>query len=89
MHLAEFSSGGFMKPKTLFSVFLLFFILIPFSFGEGNKQAGAISHKGPSVFFPSIKYEFTPVAEGNVVGHHFIVQNKGDETLHINKIKTG
>jgi len=76
-----------MKPKTLFSVFLLFFILIPFSFGAGDKQAVAIS--GPSVFFPSVKYEFAPVAEGIVVRHHFIVQNKGDGTLHINKIRTG
>jgi len=76
-----------MKLKTLFSVFLLFFILIPFSFGAGDKQAVAIS--GPSVFFPSVKYEFAPVAEGIVVRHHFIVQNKGDGTLHINKIRTG
>ena len=76
-----------MKLKTLFSVFLLFFILIPFSFGAGDKQAVAIS--GPSVFFPSVKYEFAPVAEGIVIRHHFIVQNKGDGTLHINKIRTG
>ena len=78
-----------MKPKTLFLVFLLFFILIPFSFGAGDKQAAATSHKGPSVFFPSVKYEFAPVADGIVVRHNFIVQNKGDETLHINKIRTG
>ncbi|MBW2590700.1 MAG: hypothetical protein JRD71_08300 [Deltaproteobacteria bacterium] len=78
-----------MKPKTLFSVFLIFFFLIPFSFGAGDKQAAAISHKGPSVFFPSVKYEFAPVADGIVVRHNFIVQNKGDETLYINKIRTG
>jgi len=78
-----------MKPKTLFSVFLLFFILIPVSFGAEDKQSVAISHKGPSVFFPSIKYEFEPVADGIVVRHNFIVQNKGDKTLHINKIRTG
>ena len=53
-----------MKPKTLFSVFLLLFILIPFSSGAGDKQAAAISHKGPVVFFPSTKYEFAPVAAG-------------------------
>jgi len=78
-----------MKSKILFSVFLLFFFLIPFSFGAGDKQAAAISHKGPSIFFPSAKYEFAPVAEGIIVRHNFIVQNKGDKTLYINKIKTG
>ena len=78
-----------MKPKILFSVLfpLLLLFFVPFSFGAGDKQAAAIS--GPSVFFPSVKYEFTPVAEGIVVRHTFIVQNKGDETLHINKIRTG
>ena len=78
-----------MKSKILFSVLLLFFIFIPFSFGAGDKQAAAISHKGPSVFFPSAKYEFGPVAEGIIVRHNFIVQNKGDKTLYINKIRTG
>jgi len=78
-----------MKLKTLFSVFLLFFIFIPFSFGAGEKQAAAISHKGPTVFFPSTKYEFAPVAEGVIVRHHFIVQNKGDKDLLINKVRTG
>jgi len=80
-----------MKSKIYFSVFFSFFFLflIPFSFGAGDKQAAAISHKGPSVFFPSVKYEFAPVAEGIVVRHNFIVQNKGDKTLHINKIRTG
>ena len=78
-----------MKLKILFSVFLLFFILIPFSFGAGNKQTAAISPKGASVFFPSVKYEFAPVAEGIVVRHNFIIQNKGDETLYINKARGG
>lgn len=78
-----------MKPKTFLSACILFFILIPFSFGAGGKQATDTSPKGPSVFFPSAKYEFSPVAEGIVVRHPFIVQNKGDGTLHINKIRTG
>jgi len=80
-----------MKSKVLFAIVfpLLLLFLIPFSFGAGDKQAAAISHKGPTVFFPSTKYEFAPVAEGVIVRHHFIVQNKGDQTLLINKVKTG
>jgi len=80
-----------MKSKIVFSIFISFLllILIPFAFGAGNKQTAKILRKGPSVFFPSAKYEFTPVAEGIVIRHHFIVKNKGDGTLHINKIRTG
>lgn len=77
-----------MKSKILFSVFISFFLLflIPFSLGAADKQAVAIS--GPSVFFPSVKYEFAPVADGIEIRHNFIVQNKGDQILHINKVKT-
>jgi hypothetical protein len=80
-----------MKSKILFSVIFtfIFLFLIPFSLGAEVKQAAAISRKGPSIFFPSIKHEFAPVAEGIVVRHHFIVQNKGDGALHINKVRTG
>ena len=80
-----------MKPKILFSLFFAFFFLflIPFSFGAGDKQAAAISLNEASVFFPSVKYEFAPVAEGIVIRHNFIIQNKGDETLYINKARGG
>jgi len=78
-----------MKLKTFFAVFLILFILTPLSFGAGDKQDAAPSHKGPSVFFPTARYEFAPVADGIVVRHEFIIQNKGDQTLYINKIRTG
>lgn len=80
-----------MKFKIIFivSFSLLLLFVIPFSFGAEDKQAAAITHKGPSVFFPSVKYEFAPVAEGIVVRHNFTLQNKGDKTLYINKVKTG
>ncbi len=80
-----------MKSKLLFAIVfpLLLLLLTPFSFGAGGKQAAAISHKGPTVFFSSTKYEFEPVAEGVIVRHHFIVQNKGDKTLLIDKVRTG
>ena len=80
-----------MKSKILFPIIFSFLLLLltPFSFGAGDKQAAAISHKGASVFFPSSRYEFAPVAEGIEVRHDFIVQNKGSETLYINKVKSG
>lgn len=80
-----------MKSKLFYSISFTFCLLflIPFSFGAGGKQPAATSPKGPSVFFPSAKHEFAPVAEGIVVRHPFIVQNKGDGTLLINKIRTG
>jgi len=45
--------------------------------------------KSPSAFFPESRYEFTPVVAGINVTHEFIVQNKGTEPLHIEKVKTG
>ena len=74
-------------PAAFFSLILLY--TIPFSFGAGDKQSAAMPSKGPSVFFPTVKYEFAPVAEGIIVRHNFIIKNRGDETLMINKVRTG
>jgi hypothetical protein len=78
-----------MKSKIFLVIIPFFFLfLIPFSFGAGGKQVVPITNKGPSVFFPSVKYEFTPVADGIEIRHDFIVQNKGDQILDIKKVKT-
>ena len=43
----------------------------------------------PKAVLPERTYEFEPVVEGTLVSHRFILQNKGDATLVIEKIKTG
>jgi len=56
---------------------------------EKQTKTVKVSQGVPSVFFPSNRYKFNPVPEGTVVRHDFVVQNKGDGTLHINKVRTG
>ena len=80
-----------MRQKILLVIFFVFcsLILVTDFFGADNVRAAKVSHKGPSVFFPSSRHEFAPVAEGIEVRHDFVVQNKGGETLYINKVKSG
>jgi hypothetical protein len=41
----------------------------------------------PQVAFPQTKFEFDSVFEGTEVKHDFVVENKGDAPLIINKIR--
>ena len=43
----------------------------------------------PSVFFPETHYEFSPVLENATVVHDFVIQNKGNATLNVDRVKTG
>ena len=47
------------------------------------------SEKAPSIFLPVSQWEFEPVVDGSAVVHDFVIQNKGDATLDISKVKTG
>jgi hypothetical protein len=51
--------------------------------------AAAQDVAGPSVFFPQTQHEFAPVLEGTKVVHDFVIQNKGTETLNIERVRTG
>ena len=50
---------------------------------------GAENDAAPSVFFPETQYEFSPVLEGSTVVHDFVIQNKGNATLNVDRVKTG
>ena len=41
----------------------------------------------PQAVFPETKFESAPVFEGTEIKHDFMVENKGDAPLIINKIK--
>jgi hypothetical protein len=43
----------------------------------------------PSAYFPQTHYEFSPVLDGAVVVHEFVIQNKGTATLNVERVKTG
>ncbi len=43
----------------------------------------------PSAYFPETTYEFTPVLDGDKVVHEFVIQNRGNATLKVDRVKTG
>jgi hypothetical protein len=53
------------------------------SFGAGQKDS-----KSPTAYFPERHYTFKQVVDGTEIIHDFILQNKGDATLKINKVTT-
>jgi len=50
---------------------------------------GAEKDATASVFFPESQYEFSPVLDGTQVVHDFVIQNKGNATLTVDRVKTG
>ncbi len=43
----------------------------------------------PVAVAPEPSHTFPSVVEGKEVVHEFVIQNKGDETLEIQKVQTG
>ncbi len=54
-----------------------------------NQATGIETLKHPSVVLPENIYQFDKVLEGTVLNHEFIVQNKGEASLEIKKVKPG
>ncbi len=75
-----------MKCKTIIFTLFGLLLLAPFSFGVETKAEVSPS---PSAFVPEDVYDFNKVVDGTQVVHDFIIQNKGDAPLKINKVKTG
>lgn len=75
-----------MKPKMLAVFFVAFSILL---FGTGTIGLTGQSLQTPSVLIPNSRYTFSPVLDGKEVTHDFIIQNKGDAPLAIEKVRTG
>ena len=48
-----------------------------------------VAQAEPVAVAPEPGYTFPTVLEGNEVVHDFIIQNKGNETLEIQKVQTG
>jgi hypothetical protein len=42
----------------------------------------------PSISVPEPRYEFAPVVDGKEFTHDFVIQNKGDAPLIIERVKT-
>lgn len=50
---------------------------------------GVENDAAASAFFPETRYEFSPVLEDTKVVHDFIIQNKGNAILKVDRVKTG
>ena len=59
--------------------------LIPLTGFSATENDGA----EPVVYVPEPVFEFDKVVDGSEVVHDFIVQNKGDATLDITKVRPG
>ena len=75
-----------MKLK-LFSIF--FAAVCIFSFNSSAFGASKQTPPSPSVFVSESRHTFPTVIDGTEVTHDFIIQNKGDVPLVIEKVKTG
>jgi hypothetical protein len=75
-----------MKPK-LFALFFVTFCII--LVGSGTFGFSGQSLQAPSAFIPNSQYTFSPVLDGTEVTHDFVIQNKGDAPLSIEKVRTG
>jgi len=75
-----------MKRKLLSIIFAAVCIL---SFNSGAFGASKQTPLSPSVFVPESRFTFPTVIDGTEVTHDFIIQNKGDAELKIEKVKTG
>ncbi len=74
-----------MKPgKWLYTMFFCVMFIPVGGFAEDKSADTA-----PVAFLPENVYTFEPVVEGTEVIHHFLLQNKGDATLVIDKLESG
>jgi hypothetical protein len=76
-----------MKPK-MFAIILAAFSIILFgtgTFGLTQQTQQTTS----SAFIPNSRYTFSPVLDGTEITHGFVIQNKGNATLEIEKVRPG
>jgi len=75
-----------MKIKNLFFFFLLFFLLLNLNSSIKAENNVNTDH---SAYLPVNNYKFDPVVESTEIDHQFIIQNKGNASLNIEKVETG
>ena len=72
---------------TLRNILLVFLFLIILRAG-GLPAVESQPAGSPTIFVPEPRYEFAPVVDGREVAHDFVIQNKGDAPLIIERVKT-
>ena len=83
----NFFKDTFNMKLKLFSIFFAAVCIL--SFDSGAFGASKQTPPSPSVFVSESRYTFPTVIDGAEVTHDFIIQNKADAPLVIEKVKTG
>ncbi len=73
-----------MFKKTWIACWLIIFIL-SLSFITVHSE----EIKGPIALIAKPVFTFNPVPEGKEITHDYLIENKGNSVLNIEKIKTG
>jgi hypothetical protein len=73
-----------MRFKAVAAFGCALFMTVFFAIGIGAQDDAQ-----PSAFFPATSYEFSPVLDGTKVMHEFVIQNKGNALLKVERVKTG
>ncbi len=68
----------------LLSISLLVLVATTNLFAETTEET-----KHPNAIFPEMVHQFEKTLEGNEVSYDFVVKNKGDSPLKVEKVKTG
>ncbi len=74
-----------MKLMSFFTLVFVNCILFSTTAFSGDEN---IKPDTPLAVLPVARYEFEPTLEGAVVLHDFIIRNKGNAPLDIEKVKT-
>lgn len=74
------------RVKIGITILLLFFGI---SFGVNAQETPPKDEKLPVSFYPETVFTFDPILEGIDVTHDFIVKNKGEGKLKIQKVNSG
>jgi len=72
-----------MKHKPVIACLFLIIMILP-AFSSGSDEQGR-----PNAAVVENSYEFEPVLDGAQVVHDFVVMNKGNAVLEIEKVETG
>jgi len=67
---------------------LLVILLLNILHAGGLTAAESPATDSPTVFVAEPSYEFAPVVDGRVVAHDFVIQNRGNAALIIERVKT-
>ena len=87
-----------MYRKTKIAILFALIFTVPIALtmaGPSNKSGSADPaagikaslDKAPKAVFPDLKFEFSPIFEGETIKHDFVVQNKGEAPLVIKRIR--